>query len=326
MSPGAGTRRLAWAAAVVVGMLTAVQSRINGELSHVLDHPVEAAVVSFGSGLVIVTVLVLASPRIRDGLRRMAAALREGRLPRWMVLGGLLGGTFVAIQAAAVPTVGVAVFTVAVVAGQSVNSIVVDRIGLGPAGRQSVTGRRIASAAIAIVAVAFAVSDRLGSASFAPVAVMAAFAAGVLVAIQQAINGRASVAAGNALSATWVNFVGGTALLSLLLGTLAIGGRAPSGLPSSPWWIYAGGAIGVVFIATAAWVVPRVGVLMFALLSIAGQLTGALVLDLVVPTPGTSTGWHLVGGVALAFTAVAISAASRSTRHPAPRSVDAPRA
>lgn len=303
-----------WVAAVVVGMLTAVQSRINGELSHILDHPVQAAVVSFGSGLVLLTIAVALSRRMRDGLRGIGRALREGGLRRWQVLGGVLGGTFVAVQATAVPAVGVAVFTVAVVAGQSANSIVVDRMGLGPAGRQAVTARRVIAAAIAVGAVAFAVSDRFDDRGFAPVAVLAALGAGLLIAVQQAINGRVSVAAGNALSATWVNFAGGTAFLAVLFGAAAVGGRGASALPASPWWIYVGGAIGIAFIATAAWVVPRVGVLMFALLSIAGQLSGALGLDLLVPTAGTSAGWHLVVGIALAFVAVAVSAAGRSRR------------
>lgn len=312
--PRAGRPWGPWTAAVAVGMLTAVQSRINGELSHVLDHPVQAAAVSFGSGLVLLTVALAVSRRMREGLRGIARSLRDGTLRRWQVLGGLLGGTFVAVQATAVPAVGVAVFTVAVVAGQSANSIVVDRMGLGPAGRQPVTARRVISAAIAIGAVAFAVSDRFDDGGFAPVAVLAALAAGILIAVQQAINGRVSVAAANPISATWVNFIGGTAFLGVLLAAAAVGDRAPVALPGSPWWIYAGGAIGVVFIATAAWVVPRVGVLMFALLSIAGQLSGALALDLVVPTAGTSAGWHLVTGVALAFVAVAISAAGRPRR------------
>ena len=49
----------------------------------------------------------------------------------------------------------------------------------------------------------------------------------------------------------------------------------------------------------------------FALLSIAGQLTAALLLDLLAPTPGASVGWNLVAGLVLAFVAVSVAARGR---------------
>lgn len=72
-----------------------------------------------------------------------------------------------------------------------------------------------------------------------------------------------------------------------------------------------GGVVGVVFIAVAAWTVPILGVLVFALVSIAGQLSGALLLDVAAPTASTNVGWHLVAGVVLAFIAVAMGASGR---------------
>ena len=82
-------------------------------------------------------------PSIRAGVVRVPGAVRSGELAWWQVLGGILGGFFVGVQTAAVPVLGVAVFTVAVVAGQSSNSLVVDRVGLGPAGKQAITPRRV---------------------------------------------------------------------------------------------------------------------------------------------------------------------------------------
>jgi transporter family-2 protein len=66
--------------------------------------------------------------------------------------------------------------------------------------------------------------------------------------------------------------------------------------------------VGVVFIAAAAWVVPMLGVLRFGLLSIAGQLTGALVWDVLAPTPGSVISINIVVGILLAFLAVVVSA------------------
>ena len=312
-------RTFAVVMAVVVGILTAIQARMNGGLAAIVHNGFEAAVVSFGSGFIILCIIALLAPKVRRGIAAIPQAVKSGELKWWHTIGGFLGGTFVAIQSTTVPVLGVAVFTVAVVAGQSANSLVVDRIGLGPAGRQTISGARVTAALLAVVAVTIAVSNRFGSASFSIAAIIAAFAAGLIIAVQQAINGRVGRASANPLSAAWLNFFFGvTGLVIGLLVASAFTDMDPAALPSGPIWLYLGGAVGVVFIATAAWAVQVVGVLLFALASIMGQLIGALVLDLVLPTAGTSVGWQLFIGVVLTGIAVSVAALaprwSRSAR------------
>lgn len=304
-------RTSAWVAglmALAVGAMTAAQSRINGELAAVTGSGLQAALVSFGSGWLLLTGVLLAIPQVRQGLGDVGRALREGRLRWWQMCGGLLGGFFVAVQSATVPVLGVAVFTVAVVAGQVSNSIAVDRAGLGPAGRQAVTPARVLSAVLALAAVTVAVSDRLGGeVEGSTLAVGVALMAGLAIAVQQAINGRVGAAARNAWTAAWVNFTLGTTMLGAALGIAwAFTQFDPGSLPRGPWWIYLGGVIGVLFIAAAAWVVQRLGVLLFALLTITGQLTGALLLDWLAPAAGVSLHITLIAGVLLAAVAVAV--------------------
>jgi transporter family-2 protein len=307
-----GRALVAAATALGVGALLAVQSRVNGELASVTQSGLQAAIVSFGTGWILLTVILLASPSVRRGLASVRASLRAGSLRWWEVIGGLLGGFFVAVQSATVPLIGVAVFTVAVVAGQVSNSIVVDRLGLGPAGRQAITPARVVSALLAIAAVVVAVSDRLGvGAAGSTLAVVAALIAGLVIAVQQAINGRVGAAARNAWTAAWVNFTLGTVMLGAVLGLAwAFTEFDPGSLPAGPWWLYIGGTIGVLFIAAAAWVVQRLGVLLFALLTIAGQLTGAVLLDWLAPADGVTFHVTLIIGVLLAGVAVAIGGLS----------------
>jgi transporter family-2 protein len=52
-------------------------------------------------------------------------------------------------------------------------------------------------------------------------------------------------------------------------------------------------------------------VLLFALISISGQLSGAVLLDIVVPTDGTELGAHLFIGIGLTFVAIALSTVPR---------------
>ena len=134
MSRFAGHHGVPIALAFLGGCLSAVQSRMNGQLAQSTGDALEAAVWSFGTGLVVMTVIVIAVRPIREGVRRVPVAVRDGSLKWWHVLGGLLGGYFVAVQSATVPALGVAIFMVAIVAGQSSNSLLVDRAGLGPAG------------------------------------------------------------------------------------------------------------------------------------------------------------------------------------------------
>lgn len=299
-------------ASFAFGLLSALQSRINGELSVFLGNGIEAALVSFSVGLLLLLGLCLVMPSVRAGMARIPAALRQREISWWQLLGGIVGGLFVGVQSATVPLLGVAIFTVAVVAGQSANSLLVDRIGLGPAGKQPVTARRALSALLAFIAVAIAVSHRLDSPTFSILAVAAAFVVGAGTSVQQAFNGRVTRASGSPMSATLVNFMLGTAILTTIFaGRWTLAGAEPAPLLGGPWWAYFGGVVGVIFIGLASWVVPIIGVLVFAVVSIAGQLSGAVILDVVMPTAGTDLGWNLVLGVVLAFVAVGIAAANR---------------
>ncbi|MFM8514853.1 MAG: DMT family transporter, partial [Actinomycetota bacterium] len=116
-------------------------------------------------------------------------------------------------------------------------------------------------------------------------------------------------ASGEPLVAAWMNFIVGTSALVIAVGIAASTGLTNLAMPNdSPAWLYTGGLIGVIFVTTTAWVVGRVGVLRQALLAIAGQLLGSIVLDLVF-TDHVDIG--LVLGVVLAFVAVVISTGGR---------------
>lgn len=72
--------------------------------------------------------------------------------------------------------------------------------------------------------------------------------------------------------------------------------------------------MGIAIIAGSAYVVPGLGVLVFSLLSVSGQLGTALILDLVSPTGGTSVGVRLFAGLLMTMLAIAVSSAPRLLR------------
>jgi len=309
---------VAVAGAVAVGALTATQSRINSDLAGRIDDGYLAALISFGSGLGILLVLLAASRRGRAGVARVVRSVRVGATPVWFLLGGLAGALFVLSQGLSGAVLGVALFTIASVCGQTVSGMIVDRVGIGAMVPAPITVTRLTGSLLALVAVAWAVSAQLRDDVPAWVLVLP-LVAGVGLAWQQAANGQVRMVAGSALTATVVNFVAGTVALAIAAAVHLVVAGAPSAFPTEPW-LYAGGAVGACFIGLAAVVVARTGVLLLGLGAIAGQLTTSLVLDLVLPVADRPLAPSTVIGTALALAAVAVAALPSGPlrRRPAP--------
>ena len=313
---------------MVGGALTSVQARLNGELSVSFGAPLDAALWNFGSGWLVLTLLLLAVPGVRRALVRLPGALRAGEIRWWQCLGGLAGGCFIAVQTYAVPLAGVAIFTIAVVGGQTGNALLVDRLGLGPAGQAPVTTARALSAALAFVGVVVAVSARGGTTGTSVVvpALVAAFV-GALLTVQQATNGRVGAATRSPMATTWLNFGLGSCLLLVVTLVQVVSGswRGPQTL-DVPWWAWWGGLCGIAFVFLAAVVVRHLGVLLFTLVMLTGQLSAAVGLDLLTPATRAGIGVQVVLGVlvtliAAAGAGVAARRASEREREPAQRSL-----
>ncbi|MCU1553633.1 MAG: Transporter family-2 protein [Arthrobacter sp.] len=296
--------------AVAAGLLIPVQGRINGALGVALADGIAAAVVSFSTGLVLIAGISLLLPGGRAGLARILPAVRNREFPPYYVLAGCIGAFFVFTQSFTVGLLGVALFTVAAVTGQTLSGLLVDRMGIGPAGKKPITGIRVLGSILTVAAVAWAVSPRLGGAGsgllqlLAPV--LLPVLAGFLMSFQQAMNGTATVHYGTPITATLVNFVSGATVLWLAwLVKLAVAG-AGNPLPGQ-WWYYLGGPMGCIFIGVGALLVRSLGVLVTGLGMISGQLLGSLGLDLAFPAPGTVVALPTVLGTMLTLAAIILA-------------------
>lgn len=304
---------LAVAGVFIAGMLTAVQSRINGQLAHETGDAFVTSVISFGSGLLILTVGLLVSRAGRAGIPRVICAIRERRMPWWYAAGGTAGGVFVLTQSLVVSLIGVALFTVGVVAGQLTSSVVVDRRGIGTLPPKPFTVPRVIAAFAALAGVVIAVSGEVRSDVPFGLLVLP-LVAGALVGMQAALNSQVRGVAGSAYTATFGNFVVGTTLLVLILVVhLLIQPWTPS-LPANPVF-YLGGVVGVIFIGMQAVLVRITGVLVLGLAVLAGQLVMAVGFDLLVPLPGNElTATALLGTVITLLAVVTAVIPARRTR------------
>lgn len=310
---------LAIPAMIGIGVLIAAQSEINGRLATALGGGTPggaaAALISFGSGLLILGTAVALLPGPRRGARRILSAARGGRLRPWQLLGGVGGATLVASQGIAVGSIGVALFTVAVVAGQTSSGLLVDRAGLGPGGPQAVSKGRIVGAVLTLGAVLLGVLGRQGGSQPLSLGVLALcllpLLAGLGTSWQQAVNGRVS-AVGGPIAAAFNNFVVGVAALAtFLLVSLLVTPVELRGFPG-PWWLYLGGPIGVLFISLSARLVAVHGVLVLGLCTVAGQVVGSLLIDAFGPE--SHLGVLTVTGAVLTLVGVGIGALASARR------------
>jgi len=299
--------------AALSGILISLQARTNGELSLRLNNGLQAAFISFGSGLILIAIISLFNPTIKSGVRRLRAAVVAKEIAPWTLFAGALGGTFVAVQTQIVPLIGVAIYSVASIAGQGATSLIVDRIGLTGGGKKAITPRRIAAAFVTVLAVLISVLDRIEAKDLSLIAVFFAGLAGAIVGVQRAMNGLINEHSQQSFTTSLLNFIMGTTTLGVvLLIAVAIGKVEFVALPTGPWWIYMGGVIGVIYIAFTSTIVQHLGVLTFTIFSTGGQLIGALFIDLISPTKGVSVSAYLVSGIVMTFLGVLVGGANSS--------------
>lgn len=305
--------------AALSGVLIALQTRANGELSIRLNNSLQAALISFGSGLIIIVIVAFFHSGMKQGIKNLQQAVALRKIARWKILAGTMGGSFVAIQTQIVPLMGVALYSVASIAGQTAVSLVVDRIGLTGGGTRPISIRRVGAALLTVLAVIISVFDRLNASNLSIIAVSGGCLAGALVGIRSALNGEINKHSQQSFTTSLLNFITGTSLLLILMvAGILLGKSHLSALPAGPWWIYTGGVIGVVYIAFISTIVQHLGVLTFTLFSVGGQLVGSLIIDLVSPTDGVQISAYLITGIFMTYLGVIAGGVSSSrVRKPA---------
>lgn len=300
---------LAIGGAVAIGVMTAIQARINGVLGIRLGDGIVAGLVSFAVGTAVLAVIVASLPSGRAGMVRLVRGVRGRTIPPWMLLGGACGALTVSTQGLTAAVLGVSLFTVGVVAGQTLHGLVLDRIGFGPAGVVAVTMGRVAGAALALVAVGVSLGgDVLRTAPLWMLVLP--FAAGVGIAWQQAVNGRLAQRVSSPMVATMTSFIAGTVVLAVAAAISVVSQGAPHGLPAEPW-LYTGGFLGVVYIFLGAFLVAHTGVLLLGLGSVLGQLVAAVAIDLIWPTEAGPATWQIVTMVVIAAASVLVAVVRR---------------
>ncbi|MFJ5292794.1 DMT family transporter [Streptomyces sp. NPDC088348] len=291
-------------ATVLAGLLSPLQSTVNGALGKNINDGNAAAVISFGSGLILMAVIVFARPATRRQALNVPRLLRDGTIPWWNCVAGLCGAAVVLSEGITVGTLGVAVFQIALISGLVISGVVCDRVGATSTIKQPVTPPRGLGALLAIVATAIAISPNFQVPGTIALAILP-FAAGLLAGWQPAGNSAVAQGSGSMLVSIGLNFLVGFVVLGIGLLVRASTGSVSFTLPGT-WWMYTGGLLGLLSIAFMALLVRGLGLLLLGLASIAGQLVGSLLLDVISPSVGQPLHVVTVIGTVVALVAAGI--------------------
>lgn len=111
-------------------------------------------------------------------------------------------------------------------------------------------------------------------------AVLFGFFSGALMPVQTSVNTRLRMSVGAPLLASLISFMVGTGTL-FLATWLTTGHPLPnfSATAGQPWWIFTGGALGVVMLTGNILLFPRVGSVQTVILPLSGQIFMGLLID-----------------------------------------------
>lgn len=294
--------------AVAAGVVWAIQAKMNAQFGAELQEPLIGGAANFIGGSLVLLMAAAIRPRATAAAtNRLRTAISTRAISPLALLAGFIGVGIVLAQVYTVDLIGIAAFTVTLVAGSAVGAIVIDASGLGPDGKMPVTPLRLVGAALLVIAVAIVAFGNGGIAGLSAVAAIglgAALLTGVLVALQTAMTGALVQGAGALVVPMLIAFLVGAILLPAIRAFLG-----PFVLPSDVTWIFLiAGPLAIVYIATTALLAGRMNLLLLSAAIVIGQTLGAIAIDLIFPTPAGRPGWPAAIGVALAIAAVVIIA------------------
>ncbi len=109
--------------ALTAGCVMAIQPAVNGALAGQCEHPLQASIISFATGLL---ALVIVASALRTGTPSFT---KLGTLPAWAWTGGLIGTYMVTVSLLVAPKLGAARWIALVLSGQIGMSLVLDHFG-----------------------------------------------------------------------------------------------------------------------------------------------------------------------------------------------------
>ena len=106
-----------------------------------------------------------------------------------------------------------------------------------------------------------------------------AFVAGIMMPMQAGVNSTLALHSSGALWASLISFIVGSVALFAIVLAVRLDWPVASQLRQAPWWAWTGGLMGALFVATGAFLAPKIGAATMMALFVSGQLIMSVVLD-----------------------------------------------
>ncbi|QDV70445.1 hypothetical protein Poly24_41690 [Rosistilla carotiformis] len=131
--------------ALIGGAGLAAQPGVNSTLSRKMAHPLHAAIVSFGSGLLVLVAIAICSGRFPPRFTESVASI-----PWWAWFGGSIGAFLVTVSMIFAPRIGALQWIALIVTGQAMASLALDHFGLAGFTQRSASGVRVLGAVLLV--------------------------------------------------------------------------------------------------------------------------------------------------------------------------------
>ncbi len=267
---------------LLIGILVAIMITVNGGLT-TLFGVYSATVVIHIVGLLLISGIIM--------FRREKPF--TARYPWYLYIGGILGVATTACTNYAFGKISVSAILALSLFGQSVMGLLVDQFGLFQMRVHRFRAYQLPGLLFVICGIGCMI---VGSFQLLPV--IAVFASGINLVISRSFNARLAGHTSVYVS-TFYNYVFGLITAIPVFFLLGRGEPALAGFAlSQNWWIYLGGAIGVITVWLSNVVVVKIPALYITLLMFVGQVFTGVVLDTLID--GAFSSQNLIGGLFVA--------------------------
>lgn len=275
---------LYYSLSILTGVLIAGMVAINGALTAQYGVYLSTVIIHI-VGLVLISIVCLA--------RREQPAKRR-KLPLWFYFGGIIGVGTTVFNNIAFGRISLSAIVALGLMGQAVSSLCIDQFGWMGMPKRPFRPVKLTGLLCMLAGCVY----MLWGSAFAPVPVIVSLLAGICVVTSRTVNARLCAQSSETVS-TWFNYAVG---LTFSLITLFLLGRAElSPLPafSGSFWIYGGGAVGVLVVLLSNLTVARISAFYMTMLLFVGQVFTGIVID--IATTGVFSQANLIGGALVAI-------------------------
>ncbi|MCM0600810.1 DMT family transporter [Periweissella ghanensis] len=272
---------------VLAGIILANQNPVNAYLRVFVISPYVASLISFSIGTLYIGIVTLATghPLLPTGAQIAAN-------PWWLWLGGVIAAIYLTSNILLFPKLGAVQTVILPILGQVLMGTVIDSFGLFGAKHIPITAVRLVGVLVLLLGmfVAVVLANRTKAEQIyknelekqdTPTALTLwriwGILAGMLSAVQQAINGRMGTVVHSPVQATFISFL--ISWLVILIVTLVMHRKITiprATFKAMPKWGWLGGVLGATFVLMTVILVPIIGAGLTVTTSLIGQILGSV--------------------------------------------------